>query len=321
MSAYPRSRFDIVEGFWLQLVEVDGRLLRDARRAEARRRRLRTLALTALLLLALGAIGLAARALFGSDAPREFPAPQSVGAGSVRLSTLHLLPLREADPEGGPPWGARVYRTSRSRVCFQVGRVAGGRLVAVGVAGAFGNDGRLHRLPVDAENCVGVERSGAVRFAALSSVETRSGLPAQRDCLVPQAGELLQRKPEDIRQFIAAALRRGDLSAVRRGQRELSAALAAQLRAPPPCLPQDLRTIIVGTAGRTAVSVSLRAGPLRRTILAGDDPLGAFLFVLVGRPPQSVHLIARFRTGATCVLPTPLPQRGQPSYVGSCRAM
>lgn len=306
MSTYPRSQFDIVEGFWQQLVQVDDRLLRDARRAEARRRRRRTLALAALLLLALVAIGLAARALFGSDAPRVFQRPESVGAGAARASTLHLLPIRQADPQGGPPWGLRVFVTSKRRRCFQTGRVVRGRLVALGVDGAFGNDGRAHRLPVEFESCGGIARNGAVRFSAVSSVETRSGLPVQRDCLAPQAEELLRRGPQDIRQFIAAARERGDAAAVRMGRLKLREAQAAKLHAPPPCAPQDLRTVIVGTSGHGAESVSLRAGPVRRTVRVGDDPMGAYLFVLVGAPPETAMLTAHLRSGATCPLRPPL---------------
>jgi hypothetical protein len=61
-----------------------------------------------------------------------------------------LLPLRAADPAGGPPWGMRVVYTTRGLVCVQVGRVYHGQLGQLGIDGAFGDDGRFHALPPDA---------------------------------------------------------------------------------------------------------------------------------------------------------------------------
>ena len=59
-------------------------------------------------------------------------------------SSVRVLPLRVADPDGGPPWGLRVARTSRGLLCVEVGRVVGGRIGVLGRDGAFHDDGAFH---------------------------------------------------------------------------------------------------------------------------------------------------------------------------------
>lgn len=46
--------------------------------------------------------------------------------GTIR-SSIEVLPLRVADPTGGPPWALRAYRTDRGAACLEVGRIAGRR--------------------------------------------------------------------------------------------------------------------------------------------------------------------------------------------------
>jgi hypothetical protein len=62
------------------------------------------------------------------------------GLGVPQPGTARLLGVRTADPIGGPPWGIRVYRSSRAYPCAQYGRVVGGRLVRIG------RDGKAHEL-------------------------------------------------------------------------------------------------------------------------------------------------------------------------------
>lgn len=48
------------------------------------------------------------------------------GAG-VPVTELRVLPLRVADPLGGPPWVIRTFRTNRNAACAQVGQLYRGR--------------------------------------------------------------------------------------------------------------------------------------------------------------------------------------------------
>jgi hypothetical protein len=120
--------------------------------AEPRRRRrvLPRLHLTAASLTALLAgatISLAATAVILTGSPVHEPAGSpAVGLGLPAAGGARLLALRVPDPDGGLPWGMRLVRTTRGAVCMQVGRVQDGKLGVLGVAGAFGNDGRFHEL-------------------------------------------------------------------------------------------------------------------------------------------------------------------------------
>ncbi len=100
-----------------------------------------------LVVLAGGTISLAATGviLTGSAVPAAAPVGPSEGVGDPTSS--RLLPLRIADPDGGPPWGIRIVETSRGLVCAQVGRVHDGQLGELGSDGAFGDDGLFHPFP------------------------------------------------------------------------------------------------------------------------------------------------------------------------------
>lgn len=58
-----------------------------------------------------------------------------------------MLALRAADPAGGPPWGIGLSRTAGGLLCAQVGRVVDGELGALGLDGAFHDDGGFHPDP------------------------------------------------------------------------------------------------------------------------------------------------------------------------------
>ncbi len=107
------------------------------------------LALAALLVIA--AVALAAVGVFGTGrpvAPVQVPNPHA-SDGAVIASTIRVLPLGVADPEGGPRWGLRILRTTRGEVCVTPGRVQDGVIGVLGRDGAFGNDGRLHPFARD----------------------------------------------------------------------------------------------------------------------------------------------------------------------------
>jgi hypothetical protein len=63
--------------------------------------------------------------------------------------------VRTADPRGGPPWGIRVYRSSRGYYCAQYGRVVDGRLVRIG------RDGQAHELAL---HCLGDSAPGSFGY-------------------------------------------------------------------------------------------------------------------------------------------------------------
>ena len=105
--------------------------------------------------------------------------PSSAASGSAdapSVSSVRLLALRVADPQGGPPWGMRLLSTTRGLLCAQVGRVAHGQLGELGVDGAFHDDGRFHALAAGQLPEVGGQ-----------------GIAADGDCVAPKetfAGEI-----------------------------------------------------------------------------------------------------------------------------------
>jgi hypothetical protein len=112
----------------------------------------RVLVIAIALLLASTAIALAATGTILTGSPVKEIGHQNAGVGDgvpIKGSS-RLLPLRAADPAGGPPWGMRIVHTTRGLVCVQVGRVYEGRLGELGIDGAFGDDGKFHPLPENA---------------------------------------------------------------------------------------------------------------------------------------------------------------------------
>jgi hypothetical protein len=66
--------------------------------------------------------------------------------GAVKPGDARLLPVRVADPQGGPAWGLQLVRTSGDNTCLQVGRVEAGKLGSLGIDGAWNNDHEFHVL-------------------------------------------------------------------------------------------------------------------------------------------------------------------------------
>lgn len=91
--------------------------------------------------------------------------PVSAGTlfGIVRPGHSRLLPIRVADPQGGPPWGLRLVRTTRGDTCVQLGRVQGGELGSLGIADAWDDDHEFHAISPsarDAEDCGSTDAEG-----------------------------------------------------------------------------------------------------------------------------------------------------------------
>jgi hypothetical protein len=57
-----------------------------------------------------------------------------------------MLPIQVADPDGGPPWGLRLVKTTRGDTCIQVGRVEDGELGSLGIDYSWGNDHKFHPI-------------------------------------------------------------------------------------------------------------------------------------------------------------------------------
>jgi len=98
----------------------------------------------------------------GAPLPAAYvlPANAETGLGQPEPASLTPLPMRVADPEGGPPWAMRVVRTTRGLVCLQAGRLVNGQLGGLGSGYAFGGDGRFH--PFLAEDAIATDACPAV---------------------------------------------------------------------------------------------------------------------------------------------------------------
>ena len=230
----------------------------DAQPAPQVRRRLRplrALVIAVASLLALTAIALAAGGVILSGTPvrpEEVLSP-GVGEGLPAPGGSRLLALRVADPEGGLPWGMRVVHTTRGEICLQLGRVQNGQLGALGVDGAFHNDGRFHLIPPDA-------------------------LP--RDSF---HGQLL-----DPSWGIANASTSCHLS----GEASANHDVGLDRGSPPRAAGSNpslryLRDVSYGLLGPRAVSVTYHSGPTRHTVPAVPG-LGAYLIVQRTRPGEQL---------------------------------
>jgi hypothetical protein len=201
-------------------------------------------------LLAAGS-ALAATGVFRTGAPvgAEVPPLANADNGIAIPGSVHLLALRVADPEGGPPWGLRVVKTTRGLMCVQVGRVVDGRLGVIGEDGAFADDGLFHPLSADFLNEGGCGTEDADGDAFVN--EQINGFPA---------------------------------SALAGGERYGSGGCYGQQTVPNSCPPSALRDVYYGLLGPDAVSVTheTASGGRATTATTGSD--GAYLVVL----PHSV---------------------------------
>jgi hypothetical protein len=187
---------------------------------------------------------LAASGILRTGAPVGAPvaAIPSAAEGAVVPGSVHLLPLRVSDPDGGPPWGLRVLKTTRGLTCAQFGRVVDGRLGVLGQDGAFADDGAFHPLASDFLDGVGCGTDDARGDAFVN--EQFHGTPAS--ALVGD------------QQHTAGGCYRA------RSRRTS-------------CPPADLRDVYFGLLGPDAVSITHSAGGVKIPT-AGPD--GAYLIVL-----------------------------------------
>lgn len=108
----------------------------------------------------------------------EFETPSS-SLGSVQPGSVKLLAVSAPDPNGGAPWGLQVFNTTLGAGCLQVGRLVDGQIGVLGQDGAFGNDGRLHPLPVGRANpmtCSALDAGGHIVYNVSKSDQLANGL-------------------------------------------------------------------------------------------------------------------------------------------------
>lgn len=222
--------------------EFERVVLRERRRRFARPRWRPLVAIVALCLG--GATGaLAAAGVFRSGTPvgaNVPPTPHMLDGVAVRGSA-HLLSLAVADPQGGPPWGLRIERTTRGLTCLQFGRLDHGTIGALGIDHAFANDGAFHAFPVnysqDAGNaCATSDANGNAFLSVTLEAAAAGGL--EYSC-----------------HGVAASLFAGLRGAGGRDVAKIFQTLYK--RDPGPvCPPSDLRNIYYGLLGPDAVSVT-----------------------------------------------------------------
>lgn len=259
-------------------------------------------------LLATGS-ALAASAVLRTGAPVGTPVAAIPNAyeGAVIPGSVHLLALRVADPDGGPPWGLRVLETTRGLTCVQFGRVVAGRLGVLGRDGAFADDGAFHPFSSDFLDGVGCGTDDARGNAFVN--EQFHGTPA---------------------------------SALARDQQHTSGGCYTASSRSRSCPSTELRDVYFGLLGPDATSIIRTATGGGGTIpTAGSD--GAYLIVLPHRRTQCVpgalfcsrgesfstggpELVpyeairaVDYRGGGSCKVPAP-PQRRAES-MSTCHAV
>jgi hypothetical protein len=101
---------------------------------------------------------------FGFGRPDATPRQQPGSLfGVVKPGGSRLLPIRVADPQGGPAWGLRLVRTDRGNTCVQLGRVEDGKLGSLGIGDAWNNDHEFHILTPNAtyaDECGSTDAAG-----------------------------------------------------------------------------------------------------------------------------------------------------------------
>ncbi len=234
----------------------------------------------------------------GTPLPPAFvlPANPNTGLGEPIPASLALLPMRVADPDGGPPWGMRVIQTTRGLVCLQGGRVVNGQLGGLGATYAFNADGRFHPfLPADAigiDGCVTGDENGRAFMPGFPAIVTADGLPLAGENLWP--GERVH----------------CDLP----GQQDWGVR----------CPQNELRQIAMGLLGPDATSIRVSASGHEFTVKP-YGPEGAYLIVLPAQPnantsmqsgssgalgstsnaPGGAMLTVTYSNGSQCEIPGP----------------
>lgn len=204
----------------------------------------------AILLLCAGAAVAGGVLLRGAPVTPKVPPAPTVNEGAAAIASSELLPLRVADPAGGPPWALRTVRTTRGDVCLQVGRLAYGTIGALGLDGAFGDDHRFHPFSenyLNQNQCAQLDARGHA-FGNF----TTFGIPASAIGLADNGPPRL-----------------GCLSGLR----------LWRPGHPLPCPAQDLRNMYFGLLGPDAASVTYVSTDGRKVTVPTTGADGAYLVV------------------------------------------
>lgn len=205
-------------------------------------------ALALVLVLLGGGSALAATGVLrtGTSVSSEVKPLAYAREGTVIRSSVRVLPIRVPDPQGGPPWGLRVARTSRGLLCLQVGRVVNGRIGVLGQDGAFDDDGAFHPLASGYLSGVGCATEDARGDAFIN--EQLHGLPA---------GGLI------------------DTS-----RRDATGGCYSTPESRSSCPTADLREVYFGMLGPDALSITALGPDGHSTRVVTVAPSGAYLVVL-----------------------------------------
>ncbi len=190
------------------------------------------------------------------------PATPTAGLGEPVPRSLALLPMRVADPEGGPPWGMRVIRTTRGLLCLQAGRVVDGQLGALGTGYAFHADKRFHPFLADdaisTDACPAVGATGAAFLPGPPVIVTANGLPL--------AGENVSQSDQ------------------------VHCDLPGQENWGVRCPQSELRQVAVGLLGPHAKSIEVRNSDGSGFTIDPYGPEGAYLIVLPAQPSANASM-------------------------------
>jgi hypothetical protein len=271
--------FDDLEAGLRDVVKRRGHLPWYARLSQLSVRHRGLAALVAVFVIAtpaVAAVGAASGWFSKGSSPIYYPASAGSGLGKVPPGDGRLLAVRAADPNGGPPWGIRLVKTTRGETCIQVGRVVDGQIGQLGIDGAWHDDHEFHEIkPNDqlADICGATDGAGhgfvdQAVYGAPASVDipldNSSGAP--NACIDPYRS--LQVPP---------FLRRG--GKLTPFEKRVRRQLERERRADGDCPLDAMRMIFVGLLGPDAKSVTYKtpSGQTRtQTTLAGT---GAYLIV------------------------------------------
>ncbi len=242
-------------------------------------RRRGLLALVAALVIAtptVAAVG-AVSGWFGAGKPdRYYPASATSGIGKVLPKAGVLLPIRVGDPDGGPPWGMRLVKTTRGDTCIQVGRVVNGQIGALGIDGAWHDDHEFHEIkPNDglADICGATDAAGH-GFAN----QTAYGAPASVDVPLYNSGGGSPGRCESP--FISASPAPGRGGKVPPALKRWLQQMQARRRKSPTCPAAAMRFIFAGLLGPDARSITYKTPDGRSKTERTSGGVGAYLVVL-----------------------------------------
>jgi hypothetical protein len=129
----------------------------------------------------------------GNEAPDQAPAG-TAPVGNVAPGTDTLLRVQAPDPDGGPAWGLRVYRTTNGLTCLQPGRVQGG------VMGVVGDDSRFHPQAPQVHDCQ--QAADAVGLSGRAVLLASGQIPIDSCRVADEHSSLPSCDPSKIRTLI-----------------------------------------------------------------------------------------------------------------------